>query len=329
MRSWLYRAIGMRLLAFANMLLERASQRPPIASTEQASAWVKEERGGVVLRRRGPPEDWLRRVRKGAPQLLEGTTVPPAAPPDLPPEAEPHRPHPSKATVQAPAGGPVAESADAPRFEELQVSSPVTSHRVEPVEVRPSPRPRAAREQAQAAMAFDHRPGPRIEPETQHAMKLTQAGGSAGGETTTRVQARQRTGHAVEAQDKPRPRAGAWRARDADTYTEKQTRSPADSRTISVPHAPVRRRVIDPGLSVTVVPAFRKGSLDAPSSRPAAGPARSDERLRRREPETSGDSLEMRWPDLPPPDPAPNEPRALVASDLRRQVLLDAEQRRR
>jgi len=327
MRRWLYRAVGLRLLALANLLLARATARSAAAPTDAAGVWVRDAQGRVVVNHHGPPADWLRRVRKGAPQLLEAT-APSASPPDQP--AIPYPPPQSGTPPQMPAQlpPPVAEQASTREAGEPPISRvPTPVHRITPLVDQPPSRARALPEPSPASAVPQPRgPAPgEVEkpPATKH--------GPAAGETQTeaRLQAREAENHLSEVRQGSWMPVGTRPGPEAGAHPEKSTRALAGSGSVFAPLTQMRRHIAEPGVSVTVAPPTHKPTFEVvvPSApQPRAG---SLDRVPHPDPDLLKELPNARWPDLPAREPPPNETMALVGLQLRRQAFLDAEQRRR
>jgi len=326
MRRWLYRAVGLRLLALANLLLARATARSSAAPTDAAGVWVRDAQGRMVVNHRGPPADWLRRVRKGAPQLLEAT-APSTSPPDQPAISypPPQSGTPPQRLAQLPP--PVAEQTSTREAGEPQISVPPPPvRRITPLVDQPPSRARALPEPSPAS-AMPQLRGPATgEVEKPPAVKH----GPAAGETQTeaRLQAREPENHLPEVPQGSWMPVGTRPGPEGGAHPEKLTRALARSGSVFVPFTLMRRHIAEPGVSVTVAPATHKRTFEVIVPSEPQPRARSLDRVPHSDHLLKG-LPNARWPDLPAPEPPPNETTALLGLQLRRQAFLDAEQRRR
>jgi hypothetical protein len=314
----------MKLMALANFLFARASS--PVISTPPPGAppWLRDPQGRVVLQQKGPPADWVRRVRKGAPQLLDTPAPPPVPTP-------PAGPEPPATVIRPSATPPTWPQAPAHREEAREQSQPPAL-------------PKPARDLPEAAPS--KRAGDFAVPDQTVAPRLHPwpAGESPAPPPTRSIRKKDllspppfagpqgRAGRAEDAGPQPATRARRVSLVVGETRSGKPR--PGAAAESQAPRPPVRHALID------AAPPWhdrRPSPYDSgpePQRRPAAKAPRPPFQLetgqrRHTEPDVAVEPSAARWPDLPPVEPPPSETPQLVEQAMRRQDYLDAEQRRR
>lgn len=253
-RRGLLRVLARWVKGWAESVLEEEAPRvprppasPPVSGNGTPPAhWLQL----VQSARRGPPADWVERVRKGAPHLLERLEAAPSpAPPPRGPVALPRAPVPAVVRPQARSPEPVL-----PAREPLPVSPP--SPRVERV-----PRVHLRPESSRGAMPAPRESGP--VPATPSPE-----------ETTPRAVPRA-----------PRPRAVPLRPAIPTPSPTAEVRpppaqAPRQDTAVPAPSPPARPRAVSPGTppvesrprAAVFSPVLPPRSLAPPAAEPAAPP---------------------------------------------------------
>ncbi len=342
-------------MAIAGALLARVASREPDSSPDARPQWVRDEDGRMVLKRQGPPIDWLRRVMKGAPQLLAamrespqhdrpapGSSQPPserveplppqpdslATPPprrafreQLLPSRRPRRSRPVEqvgSAAQVPVKAPTQEDASTT----AQFQPPISKREsvTTPPSVRLRPQPSAP------ALTAAKPASPLGEPAVDSVAPRSRPRATQGPPAMA-VPARFDAG-----------RPAVW-PREPIRHTPTRLEATPILTVVPRPGAPVLG--LAPRQRVEAAPPStigRRSPSDSPagdlaSNRAAAAwsPPDGEPSLRRPfdEPDISPEPLTGRWPDLPQREPAPYEAPMIVEAILRRQAALDAEQGRR